>query len=388
MTIYLDYAATAPVKPAVVSRMAEVMADHGANPSSGHRAGRDAASVVSQSAEMLGGLINAAPEDIVWTSGATESTNLALKGVIEFHGGGHVISVATEHRATLDALSWLEKNGTRVTRLGVDANGRLDLDALADAITDDTRCVSVMYVNNETGVIQDVAAIGAICAQKGVVLHVDAAQALGKLPIDVETMQVGLLSMSAHKMGGPPGMGALYVRHKPRVGLSAQMHGGGQQRNRRSGTLPVHQIAGFGMACELARVERQETQARLRVLNAQLWQQLAQIDGIVRNSVAEGAPHILNVSVPGVHGAALLTGLTEGDPALAVSSGSACSAARAESSYVLRAMGRVPNLAAAAVRFSLGSETTAEAIDRAAARTVSEVARLRALAPAHLLTPA
>lgn len=387
MTIYLDHAATTPVRPVVAERVAEVMAQCGANPASAHGPGRAAAAVVEQAAQDVADLIGANPRDIVWTSGATESINLALKGLIEFHGGGHVISVVTEHRATLDTLAWLERRGTAVTRLGVDAQGRVDLAELAAAIGDDTRCVSVMQVNNETGVIQDIAAIGALCAERGVVLHVDGAQSLGKLAIDVDAMGIGLLSMSAHKLGGPPGIGALYVRPAPRVGLAARIHGGGQQGNRRSGTLAVHQIAGFGLACSQAQVEADALSHRLRGLNDRLWQGLAAVDGVYRNGRADGAFHILNVSVAGVHGAALLTGLTEGEPALAVSSGAACSAARAESSYVLRAMGRSPALAAASVRFSLGVGTTRGDVDAAIAGTVAEVDRLRALAPRRLARP-
>lgn len=388
MTIYLDHAATTPVRPAVAQRMSEVLGQHGANPASAHAPGRAAARLVEQSAEAVSGLIGAAPEDIVWTSGATEAINLALKGVAEFHGGGHIVSVVTEHRATLDTLAWLERQYMSVTRLAVDGQGRVDPADVAAAIRDDTRCVSVMHVNNETGVIQDIAAIGALCAERGVPLHVDAAQSLGKLAIDVDAMQIDLLSMTAHKLGGPPGTGALYVRGKPRVGLAPRIHGGGHQNNRRSGTLAAHQIAGFAAACSLAQAECGEARSRMRELHERLWQRLGAIDGVVRNGRADGAAHILNVSVPGVHGAALLTGLTEGDPALAVSSGAACSAARAESSHVLRAMGRSPALAAASVRFSLGVDTTAEDVDAAAARTVDETARLRALAPRGLAVPA
>lgn len=386
MTVYLDHAATTPVRQAVIERMSEVMHRHAGNASSTHASGRSAAAVVDAAAEQLGALIGAPAQDIVWTSGATEAINLALKGVVEFNAGGHVISVVSEHQATLDTLAWLERQGTRVTRLGVDHEGRIDLTELAAALCDDTRCVSVMHVNNETGVVQDIAAIGALCAEHGVVLHVDAAQSLGKLPIDVNTVPVGLLSLSAHKMGGPPGAGALYVR--PRVGLTPRMHGGGQQGNRRSGTLAVHQIAGFGMACDLAHADNGETASRMRTLRERLWQRLARIDGAVRNDQPDGAPHILNVSVPGVHGAALLTGLTEGEPALAVSSGSACSAARAESSHVLRAMGRDPALAAASVRLALGMDTGSDEVDAAAQRVVEEVERLRALAPPQPEVPA
>lgn len=389
MTIYLDHAASTPASPAVIERMADVMAHSGANPASLHRAGRRAARVVDDAAGEMAGLIGAQPEEIVWTSGATEAINLALKGVAEFNTRrGHIVSVVTEHRATLDALAWLEKRGLRVTRLEVDSDGRIDLGALDAAIGDDTLCVSIMHVNNETGVVQDIADIGALCAARGVTLHVDAAQSLGKLAIDVSTIPAGLVSMSAHKLGGPPGVGALYVRRAPRVGLAAQIHGGGQQGNRRSGTLAAHQIAGFGAACAQGRATRDAEQARLAALTEQLWRRLSTLDGVLRNGhVGHRAPHILNVSVAGVHGAALLMGLTEGGPALAVSSGAACSAAKAESSYVLRAMGCAPRLAAASVRFSLGRTNTPDDVEAAASRTIAEITRLRALAPRGLALP-
>ena len=379
--IYLDHAATTPVPPSVIERMAAVLAQPTANPAATHRPGRQAAALIDQAATEVAGLIGANAGDIVWTSGATEAINLALKGVLEFQDGGHVVSVVSEHRATLDTLSWLQRHGATVTRLDVDTQGHIDLAALATAMTDDTRCVSVMHVNNETGVLQDIAAIGALCAERGVTLHVDAAQSLGKQVIDVDAMQIDLLSMSAHKLGGPAGAGALYVRSRPRVGLAAQIHGGGQQHNRRSGTLAVHQIVGFGAACARAGQRMGDEQQRLRQLWQRLWQGLTTLDGVVRNSPDNGAAHILNISVAGVHGAALLMGLTAGEPALAVSSGAACSAARAESSYVLRAMGREPALAAASVRFSLGADTTIADVDAAAQRTIAEVTRLRALAP-------
>ncbi|HLQ85394.1 MAG TPA: cysteine desulfurase family protein [Salinisphaeraceae bacterium] len=390
MAIYLDHAASTPVRPEVIEHMGAVMSEQGANPASAHQPGRHAGAVVAAAAAAVAALIGAAPEDIIWTSGATEAINLALKGVLEFHGGGHVVSVASEHRATLDTLSWLERRGVRVTRLGVDAAGRVDASAVAAAIEADTRCVSIMHVNNETGVVQDIAAIGAVCAEHCVALHVDAAQSLGKLDLDVARMHIDLLSLSAHKMGGPQGAGALWLR--PRIGLAAQIHGGGQQGNRRSGTLAVAQVAGFGCACSLAQAEMAALPAQLRALRQRLWQELAVIDGVLCNSPVQdselGAPHILNISVPGVHGAALLTGLLEGTPALAVSAGSACSAARAESSHVLRAMGRTPAVAAASLRFSLGRTTTKNDIELAAARTRTEVARLRALAPRQLAVPA
>ncbi|ROO24724.1 cysteine desulfurase [Salinisphaera orenii MK-B5] len=381
--IYLDHAATAPLAPGVGSAMWRVLDGADANPSSAHAPGRAAAAAIDAAAEALAALIGAPPEALVWTSGATESINLALKGAVGFAGGGHVVSVVTEHHATLDTLDVLERGGTRVTRLGVDGEGRIDLEALDAAIADEATLVSVMHVNNETGVIQDIPAIGALCAARGVPLHVDAAQSLGRERIDVAAMNIALLSMSAHKIGGPKGIGALYVRRRPRLGLAAQIHGGGQQGGLRSGTLAGHQIAGFGAAADHARAVREAEQPRLAALRDRLAQRLSAIDGVTRNgSGAHVAAPFLNVSVAGVHGDALLTGLTEGVPALAVASGAACSAAKGQSSYVLRAMGRSPREAGASVRFSLGAATDVAAVDAAAARFAEEVARLRALASA------
>ncbi|GAB3670125.1 cysteine desulfurase family protein [Salinisphaera aquimarina] len=382
--LYLDHAATAPLAPGVFEAMQHALVETEANPASSHAPGRVAAAQIDAAARSLAALIGAAPESIVWTSGATESINLALKGVAEFAGGApHIVSVVTEHRATLDVLTWLEKHGARVTRLGVDGDGRLDLDALAAAIADDTALVSVMHVNNETGVIQDIAAIGALCAARGVALHVDAAQSLGRLAIDVEAMNIALLSMSAHKIGGPKGIGALYVRRRPRVGLAAQIQGGGQQGGYRSGTLATHQIAGFGAAAVHVSATREVEQTRLHDLRERLWARAARLEGVIRNGLPQTtAAAFLSVSVQAVHGDALLLGLTEGAPALAVSSGAACSAAKGQSSYVLRAMGRSPREAGASIRFSLGADTDAAVIDAAAERFVAEVTRLRALAAA------
>jgi len=383
-SIYLDHAATAPLAPGVADVMQRVLVDTPANPASAHGPGRAAATEVDTAAQALGGLINAPPGSLVWTSGATESINLALKGGAEFAGcGAHIVSVATEHRATLDALAWLEKQGACITRLGVDGDGRIDMDALSDAVDADTTLVSVMHVNNETGVVQDIAAIGALCAERGVALHVDAAQSLGRLTIDVGAMNIALLSVSAHKIGGPKGVGALYVRQRPRVGLAPGIHGGGQQKGLRSGTLATHQIAGFGAAARHVVAHRDAEQQRLAALRERLWQRIGATDGALRNGASDSvAAPFLSVSVSGVHGDALLTGLTEGEPALAVASGAACSAAKGQSSYVLRAMGRSPREAGASIRFSLGAGNDADDVDRAAERFVAEVARLRALSPA------
>ncbi|MES1928094.1 NifS [Salinisphaera dokdonensis CL-ES53] len=380
--LYLDHAATAPLAPGVFAAMQRALLDTSANPASLHAPGRAAADEVAAAAAGLAGLVNARPRDLIWTSGATESINLALKGAAEFAGGdAHVVSVVTEHSATLDTLDWLEKRGARVTRLGVDDHGRLDLEALDRAIADGATLVSVMHVNNETGVIQEIAAIGDLCREHGVALHVDAAQSLGRLPIDMDAMNIALLSVSAHKIGGPKGIGALFVR--PRTGIAAQLHGGGQQRGLRSGTLATHQIAGFGAAADHVAATRGEEQARLGALRDRLWGQIDSLEGVMRNGApAQVAAPFLNVSVAGVHGEALLIGLTEGTPALAVSSGAACSAAKGQSSYVLRAMGRTPREAGASIRFSLGANTDDATIEQAGRRFVAEVERLRALAPA------
>jgi cysteine desulfurase len=381
--LYLDHAATAPLAPGVLEAIQRVLVEAPANPASLHGPGRAAAAEIDSAAEALADLIGARARDLVWTSGATESINLALKGAAGFAGGSdpHIVSVVSEHSATLDTLAWLEKHGTRVTRLGIDAGGRIDLDALAQAIEGGATLVSVMHVNNETGVLQDIAAIGELCRRHGVALHVDAAQSLGRLAIDVTAMNIALLSVSAHKIGGPKGIGALYVR--PRTGIAAQLHGGGQQHGLRSGTLATHQIAGFGAAAAHAARVREAEQTRLAALRDRLWANIGQSEGVARNGApAAVAAPFLNVSVAGVHGEALLVGLTEGSPGLAVSSGAACSAAKGQSSYVLRAMGRSPREAGASIRFSLGADTDEAMIDTAGARFVAEVQRLRRLAPA------
>ena len=380
--LYLDHAATAPLAPGVFEAMQRTLIDTPANPASLHAPGRAAAEEVDSSAAALADLVNARARDLIWTSGATESINLALKGAAEFAGGdAHIVSVVTEHSATLDTLDWLEKRGARITRLAVDDHGRLDLEALDRAIADGATLVSIMHVNNETGVIQDIAAIGDLCRVHDVTLHVDAAQSLGRLPIDMDAMNIALLSASAHKIGGPKGMGALFVR--PRTGIAAQLHGGGQQRGLRSGTLATHQIAGFGVAADHVAMTRDGEQARLGALRDRLWAQIESLEGVMRNGApAHVAAPFLNVSVAGVHGEALLVGLTEGAPALAVSSGAACSAAKGQSSYVLRAMGRTPREAGASIRFSLGANTDDATIEQAGMRFVAEVERLRALAPA------
>lgn len=383
--LYFDHAATTPLADGVAERMLEVLTQIEANPSSTHQAGQAAARVIDQAAETVADLIHAGADELVWTSGATEASNLALKGVAEFAGDdAHIVSCVTEHPATRDVLMRLSRQGVRVTWLEVDQAGRLDWAGLDQALAEQPSLVSLMQVNNETGVVHDIAEVGRRCQAAGVPLHIDAAQSLGRLPIDVVADGIALMSMSAHKIGGPKGAGALYVRRRPRVGLAAQMHGGGQQAGRRSGTLATHQIAGFARAAESAPARREAEQSWLAQLRDRLWTRIDTLPGVYRNGGNESpvAAPFLNVSVEGVHGAALLAGLYYGRPALAVSTGAACSAAQAQSSYVLRAMGRAPRLAAASIRFSLGLRIDAEQIDTAAARFVDEVTRLRALGSA------
>jgi len=386
VTIYLDNAATTPLDPAVRDAMlAQLGTEAGyANPASEHASGYAAAEAVEAAREQVATTLNAGPAEILFTSGATEANNLAIKGVADFHrrDGGHIVTARTEHKSVIDSVRHLESRGWRVTWLDVDAGGRLDLDALADALREDTVLVSVMHVNNEIGVIQDIAGIGAICRERGVTFHVDAAQSLGKLPLDVDTIGADLVSLSAHKLHGPKGVGALYVRRRPRARLLPQIHGGGHERGMRSGTLPTHQIVGMGAACRLARERMLEEQARIGALRDRLWDGIAALPDVRRNGDPEHSiAGILNVSVPGVDGESLLAALTGDDDGLAVSSGSACTSVGAESSYVLRALGRSPALAGASIRFSLGRFTTEADIDAAARRFVAEVERLRALSP-------
>ncbi|WP_423823663.1 cysteine desulfurase family protein [Salinisphaera sp. SPP-AMP-43] len=384
-TLYLDHAATAPLAPGVAEAIQAALVEAPGNPSSQHAPGRCAAARIDQAAEQVAGLINAAPGELIWTSGATEASNLALRGVAEFAGeGGHIVSVVTEHPATRDTLKALARQGVRVDWLAVDGDGAIDHAQLDAALAEQPDLVSIMQVNNETGVVHDIPAIAARCAEAGVPLHVDAAQSLGRLAIDVATTPIALMSLSAHKIGGPKGIGALYVRRRaPRAGLAPQILGGGQQRGLRAGTLPTHQIVGFGAAAAWAVEQGLLLQPEWAELRERLWSAIAGLGGLGRNGRAETtAAPFLSVSVAGVHGGALLAGLTEGEPALAVSTGAACSAAKGESSHVVRAMGVAPREAAATIRFSLGPGIDAVAIDAAAARFVAEVQRLRALAAA------
>jgi cysteine desulfurase len=378
--IYLDYAATTPVDPRVAQCMIECLlpsGEHG-NPSSGHDFGRRARALVEKARVQVAKSIGARPENMVWTSGATESNNLAIFGAARFHAeqGKHVISAKTEHKAVLDPLKQLEREGFEVTYLKPGADGVIHPEQVAESLRADTRLVSLMHVNNEIGVITDVAAIGRLCRERGVLFHVDAAQSAGKLPLDVEASCIDLLSLTAHKTYGPKGIGALYVRRKPPVGLRPIMHGGGQESGLRSGTLATHQIVGMGAAFEIAAAERDSDVPRLRVLRDKLWRGISALGDVELNGHPEQrVAGVLNVSFQGVEGESLQFALRE----LAVSSGSACSSASDEASYVLRALGRSDQLAQSSLRFSLGRFTTEAEIDAAVAALTREVQRLRQL---------
>jgi cysteine desulfurase len=382
--IYLDYAATTPVDPRVADAMIECLRPDGVhgNPASmGHDFGRRARALVEKARQQVAASIGARPECIVWTSGATESDNLAIFGVARFHAdrGRHLITARTEHKAVLDPFKQLEKEGFEVTWLKPECDGIVHPEQVRAALRPDTQLVSLMHVNNETGVIQDVAAIGAICRERGVPFHVDAAQSAGKLPLNVETMNIDLLSLTAHKSYGPKGIGALYVRRKPPLGLRPLLYGGGQEMGLRSGTLPTHQIVGMGLAFELGERDREEDVARIAQLRERLWSGLAAIGGVELNGHPEQRVcGVLNVCFHDVEGESLRFALRD----LAVSSGSACASGSDEASYVLRALGRSDQLAQSSIRFSLGRFTTADEIDRAIASVTREVTRLRALSPA------
>jgi cysteine desulfurase len=383
--IYLDYAATTPVDPDVARAMSECLGMDGVfgNASSiTHAYGREAAARVEQARAQVAGLIGADPEEIVFTSGATEASNLAILGAARTNAyrGKHVVTARTEHKAVLDPCKRLEKEGFVVTYLIPDRSGRIDPDAVRAALRADTVLVSVMHVNNEIGVIQDIAAIGAICHERDILFHSDAAQSAGKLPIDVHALPVDFLSFTAHKIYGPKGIGALYVRHKSRPRLQAVSFGGGQEQGLRPGTLPTHQIVAFGAACALASARREPEQQQLATLREKLWHGLAELGGVHLNGLeANRAAHVLNVSFEGVEGESLVMGLAE----LAVSTGSACSSASGDASYVLRALGRNTQLAQSSLRFSFGRETTEADIDQAIGAVRREVERLRALSPAR-----
>lgn len=380
-TIYLDYAATTPVDPRVAERMIECLLPAGAhgNPSSaGHEFGRRARALVEQARMQVALSIGARPENIVWTSGATESDNLAIFGVARFQAdqGRHLISARTEHKAVLDPLKQLEREGFEVTYLKPDADGIIHPDQVAEALRADTQLVSLMHVNNETGVITDVAAVGRLCRERGVLFHVDAAQSAGKLPLDVQSACIDLMSLTAHKTYGPKGVGALYVRRKPPIGLRPIIYGGGQESGLRSGTLATHQIVGMGAAFAIASAEREADVARICVLRDRLWQGISSIGQVELNGhPQQRVAGLLNVSFHGVEGESLQFALRE----LAVSAGSACSSASEEASYVLRALGRSDQLAQSSLRFSLGRFTSEADVDVAIAAVTREVQRLRQL---------
>ena len=379
--IYMDYSATNPCDPRVVDAMIPWLREHFGNPASrSHAWGWEAEAAVENAREQVAALIGADPREIVWTSGATESNNLALKGAAHFYKtkGKHLITVKTEHKAVLDTCRELERQGFEVTYLDVQADGLVDIEVLKAAIRPDTILVSVMFVNNEIGVIQDIAAIGALCREKGIIFHTDAAQATGRVDIDLATLPVDLMSLTSHKTYGPKGIGALYVRRKPRVRLEAQMHGGGHERGMRSGTLPTHQIVGMGEAYRIAKAEMHEENKRIRALHERMLNGLKDVEEVFLNGHAEKrVPHNLNMSFNFVEGESLIMGIK----GLAVSSGSACTSASLEPSYVLRALGRSDELAHSSLRMTIGRWTTEEEIDYAVATIKENVAKLRELSP-------
>ncbi len=379
--IYLDYSATTPIDPRVAEKMMPFLCEKFGNPASrSHAFGWESESAVEEAREEVARLVNADAKEIVWTSGATESNNLALKGAAQFYAGKgkHIVTVKTEHKAVLDTCRELERQGFDVTYLDVGDDGLLALDVFRAALRPETILVSVMLVNNEIGVIQPIAEIGEICRERGIIFHVDAAQATGKTAIDLATLKVDLMSFSAHKTYGPKGIGALFVRRKPRVRLNAQMHGGGHERGFRSGTLATHQIVGMGEAFRLARLEMTSENERIRRLRDRLLHGLSDIEQVfVNGSLEQRVPHNLNVSFAYVEGESLLMAIKD----LAVSSGSACTSASLEPSYVLRALGREDELAHSSIRFTLGRFTTEEQIDYAIKLLHDKIGRLRELSP-------
>ncbi|WP_306566623.1 IscS subfamily cysteine desulfurase [Aquabacterium sp.] len=379
--IYMDYGATTPCDPRVVDAMIPWLREHFGNPASRtHAYGWEAEAAVEKARQEVAELIGADSREIVWTSGATESNNLALKGAAQFYKtrGKHIITVKTEHKAVLDTVRELERQGFEATYLDVKDDGLLDLDVLKAAIRPDTILISVMYVNNEIGVIQDIPTIGALCREKGIIFHVDAAQATGKIEIDLATLPVDLMSLASHKTYGPKGIGALYVRRKPRVRLEAQMHGGGHERGMRSGTLPTHQIVGMGEAFRIAKAEMADENARVKALRDRLLAGLQDIEQIfVNGDLEKRVAHNLNVSFNYVEGESLIMGIK----GIAVSSGSACTSASLEPSYVLRALGRSDELAHSSLRMTIGRFTTEEEVDFVVTTLKDRVAKLRELSP-------
>ena len=379
--IYLDYAATTPVDPRVADAMIPWIREHFGNAASrSHAWGWEAEEAVEKARQEVADLIHADPREIVWTSGATESDNLAIKGAAHFYQGKgkHLITVKTEHKAVLDTMRELERQGFEVTYLDVQEDGLLDLEVLKAAIRPDTILVSVMAVNNEIGVVQDLNAIGAICREKGIIFHVDAAQATGKIELNMQTMPIDLMSLASHKTYGPKGIGALYVRRKPRVRLEAQMHGGGHERGMRSGTLATHQIVGMGEAFRIVKQEMEKDLAHARKLRQRLLDGLKDLEEVyVNGNVEHSVPHYLNMSFNFVEGESLIMGIK----GLAVSSGSACTSASLEPSYVLRALGRSDELAHSSLRMTFGRFTTEDDIDYAIQSIRENVLKLRELSP-------
>lgn len=379
--IYLDYSATTPVDPRVAEKMIPYLTEKFGNPASrSHSFGWEADEAVENARAQVAALVNCDPKEIVWTSGATESDNLAIKGAAHFYSGKgkHIITLQTEHKAVLDPFRELERQGFEATYLAPEPNGLLDIEKFKAVIRPDTIFASVMLVNNEIGVIQDIEAIGKLCREKGIIFHVDAAQATGKVEIDLEKLPVDLMSFSAHKTYGPKGIGALYVRRKPRVRLEAQMHGGGHERGFRSGTLPTHQIVGMGEAFRIAREEMALENARIRRLRDKLWAGLSEIEEVHLNGdLKQRVPHNLNVSFNFVEGESLIMAVKD----IAVSSGSACTSASLEPSYVLRALGRSDELAHSSIRFSIGRSTTEEEIDFTINLLKTKIGKLRELSP-------
>jgi cysteine desulfurase len=381
LPIYLDYSATTPVDPRVAQKMIPYLTEHFGNPASrSHSFGWTTEAAVEEARTHVAALVNCDPKELVWTSGATEAINLALKGAAHFYKdkGKHLVTVKTEHKATLDTMRELEREGCEVTYLDVQENGLLDLKAFEAALRPDTSVVSVMFVNNEIGVIQDIATIGEMCRKRGIIFHVDSAQATGKVPVDLATLKVDLMSFSAHKTYGPKGIGALFVRRKPRVRIEAQMHGGGHERGMRSGTLPTHQIVGMGEAFRLAKLEMATENERIRMLRDRLWKGISAIEEVyVNGDMERRVPHNLNVSFNYVEGESLIMAIKD----VAVSSGSACTSASLEPSYVLRALGRSDELAHSSIRFTVGRFTTEEEIDYTVDLVRRKIAKLRELSP-------
>ncbi len=379
--IYLDYSATTPVDDRVVQAMIPWLGERFGNAASrSHAWGWDAEDAVERARAQVAGLIHADPREIVWTSGATESDNLAIKGVAEFHAarGRHIVTARTEHKAVLDACQAVEQRGFEITYLDVDSGGLVDPQVLRNALRPDTILVSVMLVNNEIGVVQDIAALAALCRERGILFHTDAAQATGKIPVDVRALDVDLMSLSAHKTYGPKGIGALYVRRKPRVRLEAQIHGGGHERGMRSGTLATHQIVGMGQAYALAAESMADEVPRIRALRDRLWDGLRDLPDVYLNGDPDRrVAHTLNFSVAHIEGEALLMSI----PELAVSTGSACTSASLEPSYVLRALGRSDPLAHSSLRLTLGRYTTQKDVDCAVRLLRTQIQRLRELSP-------